>query len=88
LIQKVLDCVKSYVKNDEAIVATITYVYLSRWTHEPLNLFLKGESTIGKSYITKNTKTITCGCGTFKATFVNTKEFLALQDSRRNYEGN
>jgi len=55
MIHKVLDCVKSYVKNDEAIVATITYVYLSRWTHEPLNLFLKGESTIGKSYITKNT---------------------------------
>jgi len=55
LIRKILDCVKSYVKNDEATVATITYVYLSRWTKEPLNLFLKGETTIGKSYITRNT---------------------------------
>jgi len=55
LIKKILDCVKSRIKNDEATVATVTYVYLSRWTHEPLNLFLKGESTIGKSYITKNT---------------------------------
>jgi len=55
LIRKIIDCVKSYVKNDEATVATITYVYLSRWTKEPLNLFLKGETTIGKSYITRNT---------------------------------
>jgi hypothetical protein len=55
LIEKILRAVESYVKNDEAIVAVVTYVYLSRWTHEPLNLFLKGESTIGKTYITKNT---------------------------------
>jgi len=54
LMQKILNCVKSYVKNDEPVVATVTYVYLSRWTREPLNLFLKGESTIGKSYVTKN----------------------------------
>jgi hypothetical protein len=55
LIEKILEAVESYVKKDEAIVAIVTYVYLSRWTREPLNLFLKGESTIGKTYITKNT---------------------------------
>ena len=55
MIEKILEAVESYVKKDEAIVAIVTYVYLSRWTREPLNLFLKGESTIGKTYITKNT---------------------------------
>jgi hypothetical protein len=29
-------------------------------------------------YWDSDTKTVTCGCGTFKATYVNTKEFFAL----------
>ena len=55
MINKIIDSVRHYVKDDDAIIATVTYVYLSRFTKEPLNLFLKGESTIGKSYVTRNT---------------------------------
>jgi hypothetical protein len=50
-----LNVAKASIKRDENAVASIVYTYLSRWTDEPLNLFLKGESSIGKSYVTKNT---------------------------------
>jgi len=54
-IDNILNVAKASIKRDECAVACIVYTYLSRWTNEPLNLFLKGESSIGKSYVTKNT---------------------------------
>jgi len=54
-INEILEVAKSFIKKDESAIAALTYTYLSRWTKEPLNLFLKGESSIGKSYVTINT---------------------------------
>ncbi|WP_309492763.1 hypothetical protein [Candidatus Hecatella orcuttiae] len=47
--------VQNKVKWDDPLVDTIARVGFSAFTDNPLNLFLKGPSSIGKSYIVKHT---------------------------------
>lgn len=55
LIDQILEVVNERVKLDDPLVQLITYVYFSRFTDNPLNLFLRGESSIGKTYVTRST---------------------------------
>ncbi|MBO3810137.1 MAG: hypothetical protein FGF50_11175 [Candidatus Brockarchaeota archaeon] len=52
--RRVLDVVKRYVKCEDELVELVFHVCLSAWTDEPLNLFLKGESSSGKTWIVTN----------------------------------
>ena len=55
LLDCIVDAASENVKLDHPLVKIISYVYFSRWTDNPLNLFLKGESSIGKTYVTRQT---------------------------------
>lgn len=48
---RLIPYIKKKVKHDDPILETINRVGFSAFTDEPLNLFLKGPSSVGKSYI-------------------------------------
>jgi hypothetical protein len=51
----VMDTITRYVKYEDALVKLVLYTCLSAWTPEPLNLFLTGQSSTGKTWIVKHT---------------------------------
>jgi DNA-binding MarR family transcriptional regulator len=52
--EKIMDIIREDVKYEDELVELIIHVCLSAWSREPLNLFLKGPSAVGKSWIAKN----------------------------------
>ncbi|MBW2674222.1 MAG: hypothetical protein JRD89_12545 [Deltaproteobacteria bacterium] len=54
LFERLMKHVELWVKHDVTAKSVILCTALSAYTDEPINLFLKGESSIGKTYITMN----------------------------------
>lgn len=52
--EEVMDIIKRYVRLEDELVELVYHVCLSAWTDNPLNLFLVGPSSIGKTWIVTN----------------------------------
>ena len=52
LLLKLIKTLEKYIKKDEITKLSVFFTALSAYTNEPINLFLKGESGIGKTYNT------------------------------------
>jgi DNA-binding transcriptional ArsR family regulator len=50
----VMDTITKYVKYEDGLVKLVLYTCMSAWTPEPLNLFLTGQSSTGKTWIVKH----------------------------------
>jgi len=46
--EKIMDIIREDVKYEDELVELVIHVCLSAWSREPLNLFLKGSSAVGK----------------------------------------
>jgi hypothetical protein len=52
--ENIMDIIREDVKYEDELVELVIHVCLSAWSREPLNLFLKGPSAVGKSWVVKN----------------------------------
>jgi hypothetical protein len=87
-LHDVLSFLSGLVKNDDVAMISVFLTCLSAYTDEPVNLFLKGESSIGKTYIARTVSSVFPDEDVWKLAGISPKALIHLKGHWEDEDGN